>query len=200
MVWVVDFGGCFIVVVVWFLFVFVVVGVIVFGIYVVWYFQLLVFVFLFGFVVVFCVVMMFWCVGLVVVVGIVVLFLVVGVFSVLCIVVVVLMFDFDLCCVIDWVNVFGCIGVGQFWMVWLFKFYVDDLVSFVQVDYEFNGYVWLVDWYDFDVGEVLFFLEDVQMVFWYFFVLVIFDEVIDCGCYCIFDFGDVGLFFGFLCS
>ncbi len=63
----------------------------------------------------------------------------------------------------------------------------------MQVDHELNGYAWLVNRADFDVGEVSFLVEDAQTVPWRLSSPVIPDEVIDCGRYRILDFGENGL-------
>jgi hypothetical protein len=98
--------------------------------------------------------------------------------------------DPDLVCVTDWVNVSGRTGGGQFWTVRLPKLHLDDPARLVQVDHELNGYAWLVNRHDFDVGEVSFLVEDAQTVPWSLLVPAVPDEVVDCGRYRILDFGD----------
>jgi hypothetical protein len=101
--------------------------------------------------------------------------------------------DPDLVCVTDWVNASGRTGAGQFWTVRLPKLHLDDPAHLVQVDHELNGYAWLVNRRDFDVGEVSFLVEDAQTVPWALPASAIPDEVIDCGRYRILDFGDTAL-------
>lgn len=101
--------------------------------------------------------------------------------------------DPDLACVTDWVNASGRIGAGQFWTVRLPKLHVEDPARLVQVDHELNGYAWLVNRSDFEVGEVSFLVEDAQTVAWRLSTPAIPDEVIDCGRYRILDFGDTAL-------
>ncbi|PQZ55705.1 MULTISPECIES: hypothetical protein [unclassified Microbacterium] len=101
--------------------------------------------------------------------------------------------DPDLVCVTDWVNASGRTGAGQFWTVRLPKLHLDDPAHLVQVDHELNGYAWLVNRRDFDVGEVSFLVEDAQTVPWALPEPAIPDEVVDCGRYRILDFGDTAL-------
>ncbi|WP_029260817.1 MULTISPECIES: hypothetical protein [unclassified Microbacterium] len=101
--------------------------------------------------------------------------------------------DADLACVTDWVDASGRVGAGQFWTVRLPKLHLEDPARLVQVDHELNGYAWLVNRADFDVGEVSFLVEDAQTVPWRLSSPVIPDEVIDCGRYRILDFGENGL-------
>ena len=98
--------------------------------------------------------------------------------------------DPDLVCVTDWANASGRTGAGQFWTVRLPKMHLDDPARLVQVDHELNGYAWLVDRNDFDVGEVSFLVEDAQSVAWDLPAPATPDEVIDCGRYRILDFGE----------
>jgi hypothetical protein len=101
--------------------------------------------------------------------------------------------DPDLLCVTDWVDASGRTGAGQFWTVRLPKLHLDDPAQLVQVDHQLNGYAWLVNRRDFDVGEVSFLIEDAQTVRWQLPVAVVPDEVVDCGRYRILDFGDTTL-------
>lgn len=101
--------------------------------------------------------------------------------------------DPDLACVTDWVDGSGRTGAGQFWTVRLPKLHLDDPGRLVQVDHELNGYAWLVNRHDFDVGEVSFLVEDAQTVAWSLPVHADPDEVITCGRYRILDFGDTSL-------
>jgi hypothetical protein len=101
--------------------------------------------------------------------------------------------DPDLSCVTGWVNASGRTGAGQFWTVRLPKLHLDDPAQLVQVDHELNGYAWLVNRRDFDVGEVSFLVEDAQTVAWSLPSPAIPDEVIDCGRYRVLDFGETTL-------
>ncbi|WP_341955995.1 hypothetical protein [Microbacterium sp. LWH13-1.2] len=101
--------------------------------------------------------------------------------------------DPDLACVTDWVDTSGRTGAGQFWTVRLPKLHLDDPSGLVQVDHRLNGYAWLVNRTDFEVGEVSFLVEDSQTVPWDLPVSAVPDRVIDCGRYSILDFGDATL-------
>lgn len=101
--------------------------------------------------------------------------------------------DVDLACVTDWVDDSGRTGAGQFWTVRLPKLHLADPSHLVQVDHQLNGYAWLVNRTDFDVGEVSFLVEDSQTVQWDLPVAVVPDEVVDCGRYSILDFGEQAL-------
>lgn len=101
--------------------------------------------------------------------------------------------DPDLVCVTDWVNDSGRTGAGQFWTVRLPKLHLHDPARLVQVDHELNGYAWLVNRHDFDIGGVSFLVEDAQTVAWILPAAAIPDEVIDCGRYRILDFVDATL-------
>lgn len=101
--------------------------------------------------------------------------------------------DPDLACVTDWVNASGRTGAGQFWTVRLPKLHLDDPAQLVQVDHRLDGYAWLVDRRDFDVGAVSFLVEDAQSVAWQLPWSVAPDDVIDCGRYRILDLGDTAL-------
>lgn len=101
--------------------------------------------------------------------------------------------DPDLACVTDWVNASGRTGAGQFWTVRLPKMHLDDPAHLVQVDHELDGYAWLVNRKDFDVGEVSFLVEDAQSVAWSLPTPATPDEVVDCGRYRILDFGETAL-------
>lgn len=101
--------------------------------------------------------------------------------------------DPDLVCVTAWVNDSGRTGAGQFWTVRLPKLHLHDPARLVQVDHELNGYAWLVNRHDFDIGGVSFLVEDAQTVAWILPIAAIPDEVIDCGRYRILDFGDATL-------
>ena len=101
--------------------------------------------------------------------------------------------DADLTCVTDWVAASGRTGAGQFWTVRLPKLHLDDRTQLVQVDHRLNGYAWLVDRTDFDVGEVSFLIEDGQTVAWQLPLDVAPDEIVDCGRYRILDFGSTSL-------
>lgn len=189
----VDLGGRFTAAVAWFLPVLVVVGAIALGTHAARYLQPLAFAPLLGLVAAPRAVTMPRRAGSAVVAGTAALLLAAGVLSVPRIAAAASMPDPDLRCVTDWVNASGRTGAGQFWTVRLPKLHVDDPASLVQVDHELNGYAWLVDRHDFDVGEVSFLLEDAQTVPWHLPVPAIPDEVIDCGRYRILDFGDAGL-------
>lgn len=97
--------------------------------------------------------------------------------------------DPDRTCVTDWVDASDRVGGGQFWTVRLPKLHLEDPARLVQVDHELNGYAWLVDRRDFEVGEVSFLVEDAQTVPWQLPVPAVPDEVVDCGRYRILDFG-----------
>ncbi|WEK61590.1 MAG: hypothetical protein P0Y60_02155 [Candidatus Microbacterium colombiense] len=97
--------------------------------------------------------------------------------------------DADLTCVTDWVDASGRTGAGQFWTVRLPKLHLDDPAQLVQVDHQLNGYAWLVNRTDLDVGEVSFLIEDAQTVTWQLPLEIEPDRVIDCGRYRILDFG-----------
>ncbi|MFJ6533353.1 hypothetical protein [Microbacterium sp. NPDC091662] len=101
--------------------------------------------------------------------------------------------DPDLVCVTDWVDASGRVGAGQFWTVRLPKLHLADPARLVQVDHELNGYAWLVNRTDFDVGEVSFLVEDAQTVPWRLSTSTAPDEVIDCGRYRILDFEESSL-------
>lgn len=101
--------------------------------------------------------------------------------------------DPDLVCVTDWVNASDRTGAGQFWTVRLPKLHLDDPSALVQVDHQLNGYAWLVNRHDFDVGEVSFLVEDAQTVQWQLPLAVVPREVVDCGRWRILDFGDTAL-------
>ncbi|MBO9627286.1 MAG: hypothetical protein J7484_13055 [Microbacterium sp.] len=97
--------------------------------------------------------------------------------------------DADLTCVTEWVDSSGRTGAGQFWTVRLPKAHLADPSQLVQVDHQLNGYAWLVNRTDLDVGSVSFLLEDAQTVPWQLPVSAVPDEVIECGRYRILDFG-----------
>lgn len=101
--------------------------------------------------------------------------------------------DPDLTCVTDWVDASGRTGAGQFWTVRLPKLHLEDPGRLVQVDHELNGYAWLVNRRDFDVGEVSFLVEDAQTVPWDLPTSAAPEEIIDCGRYRILDFGSTPL-------
>ncbi|WP_407361626.1 hypothetical protein [Microbacterium sp. LBN7] len=101
--------------------------------------------------------------------------------------------DADLVCVTDWVSASGRTGAGQFWTVRLPKLHLDDPARLVQVDHQLNGYAWLVNRHDFEVGEVSFLVEDSQTVQWQLPLAVVPAEVVDCGRYRILDFDDTTL-------
>ena len=48
-------------------------------------------------------------------------------------------------CVVDWVDASARTGVGTFWTVRAPKAYLADPRRLVQVDWQLNGYAWLVD-------------------------------------------------------
>ncbi|MFS0894846.1 hypothetical protein [Microbacterium sp. 179-I 3D3 NHS] len=96
--------------------------------------------------------------------------------------------DRDLSCVTDWVDASGRTGAGQFWTVRLPKLHLDDPARLVQVDHRLNGYAWLVNRHDFDVGAVSFLVEDAQTVPWELPVAAVPERVITCGRYRILDF------------
>ncbi len=98
--------------------------------------------------------------------------------------------DADLACVTDWVEASDRTGAGQFWTVRLPKLHLDDPSRLVQVDHRLNGYAWLVNRTDLAASEVSFLVEDAQTVPWELPVSAIPDEVVDCGRYRIFDFGE----------
>lgn len=97
--------------------------------------------------------------------------------------------DGDLACVTAWVDASDRTGAGQFWTVRLPKLHLADPSRLVQVDHQLNGYAWLVNRTDFDVGEVSFLVEDSQTVPWDLPLTVDPERVIDCGRYTILDFG-----------
>lgn len=97
--------------------------------------------------------------------------------------------DADLTCVTDWVDASDRTGAGQFWTVRLPKLHLADPSRLVQVDHQLNGYAWLVNRTDFDVGEVSFLIEDSQTVPWDLGNAAVPNEVVDCGRYSILDFG-----------
>ncbi|MCK2035123.1 hypothetical protein KZC51_03145 [Microbacterium sp. SSW1-49] len=101
--------------------------------------------------------------------------------------------DADLTCVTDWVDASGRTGAGQFWTVRLPKLHLADPAQLVQVDHRLNGYAWLVNRTDLDVGAVSFLVEDAQTVAWQLPLDVMPEEVIDCGRYRIVDFGSMSL-------
>ncbi|MEV4669340.1 hypothetical protein [Microbacterium sp. LWO12-1.2] len=101
--------------------------------------------------------------------------------------------DADLTCVTDWVSSSGRTGAGQFWTVRLPKLHLDDRTQLVQVDHRLNGYAWLVNRTDFDVGEVSFLIEDAQTVEWQLPLDIAPDAIVDCGRYRILDFGSTPL-------
>ncbi|KQQ67006.1 hypothetical protein [Microbacterium sp. Leaf320] len=101
--------------------------------------------------------------------------------------------DSDLACITEWVDASGRIGAGQFWTVRLPKLHLDDPSQLVQVDHRLNGYAWLVNRTDFEVGEVSFLVEDSQTVQWDLPESAVPDRVIDCGRYSILDFGAASL-------
>ncbi|GGM35854.1 hypothetical protein [Microbacterium saperdae] len=101
--------------------------------------------------------------------------------------------DADLTCVTGWVDASGRTGAGQFWTVRLPKLHLDDPARLVQVDHQLNGYAWLVNRTDFDVGEVSFLIEDAQTVAWQLPLDVVPDGVVDCGRYRILDFANTPL-------
>jgi hypothetical protein len=101
--------------------------------------------------------------------------------------------DADLSCATDWVNASGRTGAGQFWTVRLPKLHLDDPARLVQVDHMLNGYAWLVDRADLDVGEVSFLIEDAQTVQWQLPRAAVPEQIVDCGRYRILDFGDTTL-------
>lgn len=97
--------------------------------------------------------------------------------------------DADLTCVTDWVTASGRTGAGQFWTIRLPKAHLDAPERLVQVDHRLNGYAWLIDRHDFDVGEVSFLVEDSQTVPWQLPAPAIPEEIVQCGRYSILDFG-----------
>ncbi|WP_223623591.1 hypothetical protein [Microbacterium sp. EST19A] len=101
--------------------------------------------------------------------------------------------DPDLVCVTDWVNASDRTGAGQFWTVRLPKLHLADPSQLVQVDHQLNGYAWLVNRHDFDIGEVSFLVEDAQTVQWQLPVPAVPEDVVECGRYRILDFGDTTL-------
>lgn len=101
--------------------------------------------------------------------------------------------DPDLACVTDWANTSGRTGAGQFWTVRLPKLHLEDPAQLVQVDHALNGYAWLVNRRDFEVGAVSFLVEDAQSVPWDLRAWVVPDKTIDCGRYRILDFGETAL-------
>lgn len=101
--------------------------------------------------------------------------------------------DGDLACVTAWVDASDRTGAGQFWTVRLPKLHLADPSRLVQVDHQLNGYAWLVNRTDFDVGEVSFLVEDSQTVPWDLPPTVDPERVIDCGRYTILDFGSQAL-------
>ncbi|WP_217176976.1 hypothetical protein [Streptomyces sp. AC495_CC817] len=101
--------------------------------------------------------------------------------------------DADLACVVDWVQSSGRTGAGQFWTVRLPKAHLSDPARLVQVDHRLNGYAWLVNRTDLDVGEVTFLVEDAQSVRWELPSGAEPDAVVTCGRYRILDFGSGAL-------
>lgn len=101
--------------------------------------------------------------------------------------------DPDLRCVTDWVSASGRTGAGQFWTVRLPKLHLADPSQLVQVDHQLNGYAWLVNRHDFDVGAVSFLVEDAQTVQWQLPTPAVPEDVVECGRYRILDFGDTTL-------
>ncbi len=101
--------------------------------------------------------------------------------------------DADLTCVTDWASSSGRTGAGQFWTVRLPKLHLDDRTQLVQVDHRLNGYAWLLNRTDFDVGEVSFLIEDAQTVEWQLPLDIAPDAIVDCGRYRILDFGSTPL-------
>ncbi|WP_311245739.1 hypothetical protein [Microbacterium sp. WCS2018Hpa-23] len=101
--------------------------------------------------------------------------------------------DPDLACVTEWVDASGRTGAGQFWTVRLPKLHLADPSQLVQVDHQLNGYAWLVNRTDFEVGEVSFLVEDSQTVQWDLPESAVSDEIVDCGRYSILDFGAASL-------
>ncbi|MCT1478618.1 hypothetical protein [Microbacterium sp. p3-SID336] len=96
--------------------------------------------------------------------------------------------DRDLRCVTDWVDASGRTGGGQFWTVRLPKLHLQDPARLVQLDHALNGYAWLVDRTDFDVGEVSFLVEDAQTVPWVLPAGAVPEAIAECGRYRILDF------------
>lgn len=101
--------------------------------------------------------------------------------------------DADLSCVVDWVDASGRTGAGQFWTVRLPKVHLDEPERLVQVDHRLNGYAWLVNRTDFEVGEVSFLVEDAQTVQWELPVSAVPTDIVDCGRYRILDFAPATL-------
>lgn len=101
--------------------------------------------------------------------------------------------DAALTCVTDWVDASGRTGAGQFWTVRLPKLHLADPSQLVQVDHHVNGYAWLVNRTDFDVGAVSFLIEDAQTVAWQLPLDALPDDAIECGRYRILDFGSTPL-------
>ncbi|MFJ2551699.1 hypothetical protein [Microbacterium sp. NPDC087591] len=101
--------------------------------------------------------------------------------------------DAALTCVTDWVDASGRTGAGQFWTVRLPKLHLADPSQLVQVDHRVNGYAWLVNRTDFDVGAVSFLIEDAQTVAWQLPLDAMPDDIIECGRYRIVDFGSAPL-------
>lgn len=97
--------------------------------------------------------------------------------------------DPDLSCVVDWVDDSGRTGAGQFWTVRLPKAHLEEPERLVQVDHRLNGYAWLVNRADFEVGAVSFLVEDARTVEWDLPVPAVPADVVDCGRYRILDFG-----------
>lgn len=95
--------------------------------------------------------------------------------------------DRDLDCVTDWVTASGRTGAGQYWTVRLPKLHLDDPSRLVQVDHTLNGYAWLVNRTDFEIGEVSFLLEDAQTAPWQIDGLAV-ERIVECGRYTILDF------------
>lgn len=104
--------------------------------------------------------------------------------------------DRDLTCVTDWVDASGRTGGGQFWTVRLPKLHLQDPARLVQLDHALNGYAWLVDRTDFDVGEVSFLVEDALTVPWALPAGAEPDAVVECGRYRILDFASSPLRIG----
>lgn len=95
--------------------------------------------------------------------------------------------DRDLDCVTDWVAASERTGAGQYWTARLPKLHLDDPARLVQVDHSLNGYAWLVNRTDFEVGEVSFLVEDAQTVPWQIDGLAV-ERIVQCGRYTILDF------------
>lgn len=70
--------------------------------------------------------------------------------------------DESLSCVVDWVDHSDRTGAGQFWSVRAVKAHIAEPARLVQVDYQMNGYGWLVDRNDFQAEAVSFLITDSQ--------------------------------------